>query len=46
MTIREKFARYTAMRRAVRQLEALDDRSLRDIGIESRAQIRSAIYGA
>jgi uncharacterized protein YjiS (DUF1127 family) len=37
-------ARYFARRAAVKSLSELNDRALRDIGIE-RSQIESAVYG-
>lgn len=44
MNIRQKIANYVENRIAVRQLQAMSDRSLNDIGL-SRSQIRSAILG-
>ncbi|WP_065285016.1 DUF1127 domain-containing protein [Ensifer aridi] len=44
MKIRRKIMEYAQMRRAVRELRALDDHALRDIGI-SRSQIQAAVYG-
>jgi uncharacterized protein YjiS (DUF1127 family) len=42
MTIRQKFADFVAYRRAMRELSSMDDRSLRDIGIQ-RADIRNVL---
>lgn len=44
MNIRQKISNYVENRIAVRQLQAMSDRSLSDIGL-SRSQIRSAIIG-
>ena len=44
MNVFAKLRKYAADRRAVRELGALDDRSLRDLGI-SRAHIHSAVAG-
>ncbi|MQW85361.1 DUF1127 domain-containing protein [Sinorhizobium saheli] len=44
MKIRQKIMEYAKMRRAVRELSALNDHALRDIGI-SRSQIHAAVYG-
>ena len=44
MKIRQKITEYVEMRRAVRELNALDDRGLSDIGI-SRSQIQAAVFG-
>ena len=42
MNIRKKIATYIENRIAVRELQAMSDRSLNDIGL-SRSQIRNAI---
>ncbi|MBB3395998.1 DUF1127 domain-containing protein [Rhizobium sp. BK060] len=42
MSIRKKIYDFAARERAIRQLRALDDRSLSDIGL-SRGEIRSAM---
>ncbi|MBB4183535.1 DUF1127 domain-containing protein [Sinorhizobium terangae] len=44
MKIRQKIMEYAKLRRAVRELNALDDRVLSDIGI-SRSQIQAAVFG-
>lgn len=44
MKIREKFRKYAELRRAVRELESLDDRALHDIGV-TRSHIRGAVEG-
>lgn len=44
MKLHQKIKNFVAQRRAIVELEALDDRSLRDIGV-SRAHIRAAIKG-
>ncbi|MFB2552674.1 DUF1127 domain-containing protein [Ensifer soli] len=44
MNIRQKISQYASQRRAVRELSALTDRELSDIGL-SRSQIRAAVYG-
>lgn len=44
MNIRKKIAEYARMRKAMRDLHALDDYALSDIGI-SRSQISSAVRG-
>ncbi|GCA48171.1 MULTISPECIES: DUF1127 domain-containing protein [Sinorhizobium] len=44
MKIRQKITEYVKMRRAVRELNALDDHALSDIGI-SRSQIQAAVFG-
>lgn len=44
MTIRQKIKDFAARRRAIRELNMLDDHTLADIGI-SRSQIRSAVTG-
>ncbi|HSX73555.1 MAG TPA: DUF1127 domain-containing protein [Shinella sp.] len=45
MNVFAKLKKYAADRRAVRELGALDDRTLQDLGI-SRSHIRSAVAGA
>lgn len=42
MRIAEKLKNFAANRRAMRELNALDDRTLQDLGI-SRSYIRSAV---
>lgn len=44
MNFRQKIKAYTDRRRAIRELSALDDRTLNDLGI-ARANIRSAVAG-
>lgn len=44
MNIRQKMQQYVARRRAIRELDAMDDRRLADIGL-TRAEIVSAVYG-
>ncbi|AHK43011.1 MULTISPECIES: DUF1127 domain-containing protein [Sinorhizobium/Ensifer group] len=44
MKIRQKIVEYAKMRRAIRELNSLDDHALSDIGI-SRSQIQAAVYG-
>ena len=44
MNVFAKLKKNAAERRAVRQLTALDDRALQDLGI-SRANIQSAVKG-
>lgn len=44
MNIRSKINQYVARRRAVRELGAMDDHLLADIGV-SRSQIQSAVFG-
>jgi uncharacterized protein YjiS (DUF1127 family) len=44
MNVFAKLKKNAAERRAVRELSALDDRALQDLGI-SRANIRSAVAG-
>ncbi|AUX74816.1 hypothetical protein NXT3_CH00202 [Sinorhizobium fredii] len=44
MKIRQKIMEYAKLRRAVRELNALDDHALSDIGL-SRSQIQAAVYG-
>lgn len=44
MNIRQKIQDYAARRKAIRELNMLDDYVLADIGI-SRSQIRSAVNG-
>jgi uncharacterized protein YjiS (DUF1127 family) len=44
MNVFAKLKKNAADRRAVRELSALDDRALQDLGI-SRANIRSAVAG-
>ena len=44
MNIRQKLKEYAAARKAMRELQALDDHTLADLGI-SRSQIRAAVLG-
>mgnify|MGYP003743829327 FL=1 len=44
MNIRQKFNQYVSRRRAIRELGAMDDHLLADIGV-SRSQIQSAVFG-
>lgn len=44
MNVFAKLKKYAAERRAVRELDALDDRGLQDLGI-SRSHIRAAVAG-
>lgn len=44
MNVFAKFKKFAADRRAIRELGALDDRTLQDLGI-TRAHIRSAVAG-
>ncbi|MFC3076001.1 DUF1127 domain-containing protein [Shinella pollutisoli] len=44
MNVFAKLKKYAAERRAVRELDALDDRALQDLGI-SRSHIRAAVAG-
>ncbi|PWL18641.1 DUF1127 domain-containing protein [Falsochrobactrum shanghaiense] len=44
MNIRQKVQQYVSRRRAVRELGAMDDYLLADIGV-SRSQIQSAVFG-
>lgn len=44
MNIRQKFQRYVSRRRAMRELGAMDDHMLADIGV-SRSQIQTAVFG-
>lgn len=44
MTIRERIKSYAIARRAIRELSALDDRTLSDLGI-SRARIPAVVAG-
>ncbi|MCA1490192.1 DUF1127 domain-containing protein [Sinorhizobium alkalisoli] len=44
MKIRQKIMDYATKRRAIRELNALDDHALSDIGL-SRSQIQAAVYG-
>ncbi len=44
MNIRQKFQQYVSRRRAVRELGAMDDHLLSDIGV-SRGQIHTAVFG-
>ncbi len=44
MNVFAKLKKNAAERRAIRELNALDDRALRDLGI-SRANIRAAVSG-
>lgn len=44
MNVFEKLKNFAAQRRAIRELGALDDRALQDLGI-SRSYIRSAVAG-
>jgi uncharacterized protein YjiS (DUF1127 family) len=44
MNIRQKIAQFAAYQRAVRELNALDNRQLNDLGI-TRAEIKTAVRG-
>lgn len=44
-TVHSSWTRYSAYRKAVRQLESLDDRQLADIGV-SRSRIEDLARGA
>lgn len=44
MTIRERIRNYAIQRRAIRELSALDDRTLSDLGL-SRSRIQAAVSG-
>lgn len=44
MKLGERLRRYVELRRAVRELEGLDDRALHDIGV-ARSHIRGAVEG-
>jgi uncharacterized protein YjiS (DUF1127 family) len=44
MNIRERIAKFAAYQRAVRELSALDNRQLNDLGI-TRSQIKAAVRG-
>ncbi len=44
MNFRKTIAKFAATQRAIRELSALDDRQLNDLGI-SRADIREAVLG-
>ncbi len=44
MNVFAKFKKFAADRRAIRELGALDDRALQDLGI-SRSHIQSAVKG-
>ncbi|QRM54415.1 DUF1127 domain-containing protein [Sinorhizobium sp. BG8] len=44
MNIRQKIVEYAKLRKAVRELQSMDDHVLSDLGI-SRSQIRAAVYG-
>ncbi|WP_105385298.1 DUF1127 domain-containing protein [Neorhizobium alkalisoli] len=44
MKLRERIKRLTQMQRAMRELAALDDRALEDLGV-SRSSIRAAVEG-
>ena len=44
MNIRQKIAKFAAYQRAVRELNALDNRQLSDLG-NTRADIKSAVRG-
>ncbi len=44
MQLRSKLKNYLENRRAIRELSALDDRSLSDLGI-SRSHLRAAVEG-
>jgi uncharacterized protein YjiS (DUF1127 family) len=44
MNLRQKIAQYAQYQRAVRELNALDNRQLDDLGI-TRADIRNAVRG-
>ena len=44
MDFRTKFRNFAEQRRAIRELQSLDDHALSDIGIK-RSQIRKAVLG-
>ncbi|MBB4234731.1 MULTISPECIES: DUF1127 domain-containing protein [Rhizobium] len=44
MNIRERVKNYAAKRRAIRELSALDDHALADVGL-LREEIRGAVQG-
>jgi len=44
MNIRQKVQQFVSRRRAIRELGAMDDHLLADIGV-SRSQIQSAVFG-
>ncbi|ASW09872.1 DUF1127 domain-containing protein [Rhizobium sp. 11515TR] len=44
MNIRERVKKYAAQRRAIRELNGLDDHALADVGLQ-RQQIRAAVLG-
>jgi uncharacterized protein YjiS (DUF1127 family) len=44
MNIRQKVQQFVSRRRAIRELGAMDDHLLADIGV-SRSQIHSAVFG-
>lgn len=44
MKFRERVKKFAAERRAIRELNALDDHALQDVGLQ-RNEIRSAILG-
>lgn len=44
MTFRERVKKFAAERRAIRELNGLDDHVLRDVGLQ-RNEIRNAVLG-
>lgn len=44
MKIRERIKKYAEQRRAMRELNVLDDHALQDVGLK-RSEIRAAVLG-